>query len=72
MDEKIFVLVLFCHQLSFFMKVVTGWGTLSQGGAQPTVLQAATVPTMSNAQCGSILTLYSASQITPRMLCAGR
>merc|ERR1719154_70356 len=50
--------------------VVSGWGTLSSGGGQPTVLQETTVNTMSNNECCAINTAYSCSDITPRMMCA--
>jgi len=50
--------------------VVSGWGTLTSGGRQPDVLQEVTVQTMSNAQCSASNTAYSASQITPQMICA--
>jgi secreted trypsin-like serine protease len=47
---------------------ITGWGTLSAGGRQPDVLQEAKVKILSNDDCKS--TGYSASQITPAMICA--
>jgi len=50
--------------------VVSGWGTLSSGGNQPTVLHEATINTMSNSQCTSRDTVYSSRDITDRMLCA--
>merc|ERR1712083_351586 len=45
--------------------IVTGWGTLSSGGSQPTTLQEVTVPTMSNTQCKA--TSYSSNSITSNM-----
>ena len=47
---------------------VSGWGTLSSGGGQPTVLHSVHVPGITNAVCED---LYGASQITNEMLCAG-
>jgi trypsin len=46
--------------------IVTGWGTLSSGGASPDELRQVTVPVVSNATCSS-----QVSGITPQMLCAG-
>jgi len=47
---------------------VSGWGTLSQGGSQPSVLQKVNVNTMSNNQCRA--TGYGNSDITNPMICA--
>jgi trypsin len=49
---------------------VTGWGTLSSGGSQPSVLYEVDLNTQSNAQCTSFLTAYSSSDITSNMICA--
>jgi len=49
---------------------VTGWGTLSSGGSQPSVLYEVDVNTKSNAQCTSSSTAYSAPDITSNMICA--
>ncbi|XP_064089876.1 trypsin-1-like [Macrobrachium nipponense] len=46
---------------------VTGWGTLSSGGPQPTMLYEAVVPTMTNAKCNTLLN----NQVTANMICAG-
>ena len=46
---------------------VSGWGTLSSGGSQPTVLHSVDVPGISNADCNQA---YS-GDITTNMLCAG-
>ena len=45
---------------------VSGWGTLSSGGGQPSVLHKVNVPGITNAQCGQ-----QYSGITSAMLCAG-
>ena len=45
---------------------VSGWGTLSSGGSQPTVLHSVDVPGITNAQCGQAY-----SGIRNAMLCAG-
>ena len=45
---------------------VSGWGTLSSGGGQPTVLHSVDVPGITNSQCNQ---LYGS--ITNAMLCAG-
>ncbi|XP_066973552.1 trypsin-1-like [Macrobrachium rosenbergii] len=47
---------------------VTGWGTLSSGGTQPTMLYEAVVPTMTNAKCNTLLS----NQVTVNMICAGK
>ena len=48
---------------------VSGWGTLSSGGSQPTVLHSVDVPGITNAQCGQA---YSGqATIRTAMLCAG-
>jgi len=49
---------------------VTGWGTLSSGGSQPSVLYEADINTISNAVCSGSSTVYSSSDITQNMLCA--
>jgi len=49
----------------------TGWGTLSSGGSQPSVLQEVDVTVLSNQDCRSGATSYSSSQISDNMLCAG-
>jgi len=46
---------------------VTGWGTLSSGGNQPTVLQEVDVTVTSNADCKNA---YGPSAITDLMMCA--
>merc|ERR1719354_1377692 len=50
--------------------VVSGWGTLSSGGRQPSVLQETTVNTMANSACCSFDKAYSCTDITARMMCA--
>jgi len=50
--------------------VVSGWGTLSSGGSQPTILHEVTLQTMTNAQCTGSSTVYSSGSITNQMLCA--
>ena len=47
---------------------VSGWGTLSSGGGQPTVLHSVNVPGITNDACK---TQYGSSRITNNMLCAG-
>ena len=47
---------------------VSGWGTLSSGGGQPTELHSVTVPGISNIACEAS---YGSSRITNNMLCAG-
>ena len=47
---------------------VSGWGTLSSGGSQPTVLHSVNVPGITNDLCK---TRYGSSRITNQMLCAG-
>ena len=46
---------------------ITGWGTLSSGGAQPDVLMEATVPLVSDAACNASYP----GEIGDSMLCAG-
>jgi len=46
---------------------ITGWGTLSFGGSQPTTLQEAEVTVMSNTECAL---QYGSGMIRPSMLCA--
>ncbi|KAK8390964.1 hypothetical protein O3P69_016961 [Scylla paramamosain] len=48
---------------------VSGWGTLSSGGSQPTTLHQVRVKTMTNEQCKN--TDYSDDSITNNMICAG-
>lgn len=48
--------------------VITGWGTLTEGGSLPSQLQAVRVPVVSNADCDAA---YGAGSITDRMMCAG-
>ena len=45
---------------------VIGWGTLSEGGSQPSTLQQASIPIISNDDCNKA---YN-NGITPRMICA--
>ena len=47
---------------------VVGWGTTSEGGTQPSTLQQATIPIISNDQCNEAY--KSMTSITPRMICA--
>lgn len=49
---------------------VTGWGTLSFGGEQPSKLNEVNVETMSNSQCTSPSTAYGPGDITTQMICA--
>jgi len=49
--------------------VVAGWGALSEGGSQATVLMEATLTAISNSACGSDF-IYDKSLITDNMLCA--
>ena len=49
---------------------VTGWGTLSSGGSQPSVLQKVDVNTRSNAQCTDSSTAYRPGDISGAMICA--
>jgi len=49
--------------------VVAGWGALSEGGSQATVLMEATLTAISNSACGSDF-IYDKSLITGNMLCA--
>merc|ERR1712172_427605 len=46
---------------------VTGWGTLSSGGSQPTVLQEVDVTVTTNTACKNA---YGSSMITANMICA--
>lgn len=48
--------------------VVSGWGTLSEGGDIPSVLQKTIVPVMSEKDCKNI---YGKHDIDSTMLCAG-
>merc|ERR1712126_516589 len=50
---------------------VSGWGTLQQGGSQPSVLQEVSINTMTNAQCTSSPMKYPSNYIFSNMLCAG-
>ena len=47
---------------------VSGWGTLSAGGSQPTELHSVNVPGITNDACKA---KYGSSSITNKMLCAG-
>ena len=47
------------------LATVTGWGTLSSGGSQPTTLQEVEVTVTTNAQCNSAY-----GSITSNMVCA--
>ena len=47
------------------LATVTGWGTLSSGGSQPTVLQEVDVTVTTNADCNSAY-----GSITNNMVCA--
>jgi trypsin len=49
--------------------LVTGWGTLSEGGSSPISLRKVTVPLVSTTNCND-LNSYN-GQITARMICAG-
>lgn len=49
--------------------IVTGWGTLKEGGDVSNTLQQVTVPIISNKECRQ--TGYSSARITDNMLCAG-
>jgi len=49
---------------------VTGWGTLSSGGSQPSVLYEVDVNTQSNSRCSGSATAYSSNDITSNMICA--
>lgn len=50
--------------------IVTGWGTLSEGGSSPDRLQQVTVPILSNSECNGAYSPHGQS-ITSRMICAG-
>merc|ERR1712128_316289 len=50
--------------------IVTGWGTLSSGGSQPSVLYEVDVNTQSNSRCSGSATAYSSNDITSNMICA--
>ncbi|CRL05277.1 CLUMA_CG018008, isoform A [Clunio marinus] len=49
--------------------IVTGWGTLKEGGDVSNTLQEVVVPIMTNSECKA--TGYASSRITENMLCAG-
>jgi trypsin len=49
------------------LATVTGWGTLSSGGSQPTVLQEVDVTVTTNTACENA---YGSSMITANMICA--
>ena len=51
--------------------VASGWGTLSSGGRQPSILMEVSLDTMSNSECTNNNN-YSGQQITANMICAGR
>jgi secreted trypsin-like serine protease len=57
-------------EYEFKAAVVSGWGTLTSGGYQPTVLQETTVTTMPNSKCCASDTAYSCTDLTARMMCA--
>ncbi|XP_015609258.1 trypsin alpha-3 [Cephus cinctus] len=40
------------------MAVITGWGTLTQGGSTPTVLQTVSVPIVSKSSCNSAYSMW--------------
>merc|ERR1711942_613897 len=48
--------------------IVSGWGTLSEGGSTPDVLQKVSVPIVTDDECRDA---YGASQIEDSMICAG-
>merc|ERR1719317_812311 len=48
--------------------IVSGWGTLSEGGSTPDVLQKVAVPIVSDEECRDA---YGASEIDDSMICAG-
>merc|ERR1712055_1264948 len=48
--------------------LVSGWGTLTEGGQTPTILQKVTVPLVSDDACRDA---YGASSILDSMMCAG-
>ncbi|XP_069162462.1 transmembrane protease serine 9-like [Procambarus clarkii] len=48
--------------------IVTGWGTTSEGGSTPDVLQKVTIPIVTDAECRDD---YGASEILDSMICAG-
>ena len=48
--------------------LVSGWGTLTEGGATPTILQKVEVPIVSDAECRDYYGYYSVSD---SMICAG-
>lgn len=48
--------------------VVSGWGTLTEGGSSSSQLQVVDVPLVSLEECRAA---YGASAITDRMVCAG-
>ncbi|XP_071524797.1 trypsin-1-like [Panulirus ornatus] len=48
--------------------VVSGWGTTTEGGSSPNVLQQVTVPIVSDAECRDA---YGQNEIDDSMICAG-
>lgn len=50
------------------VSIVSGWGTLSEGGSSATTLQVVEVPIISLANCRAA---YGPDFVTERMLCAG-
>ncbi|KAF5281905.1 hypothetical protein FQR65_LT14489 [Abscondita terminalis] len=48
--------------------VVSGWGTLSEGGSTSQILQEVSLPRVSDQSCGNA---YGSSKITQRMFCFG-
>jgi len=51
--------------------VVSGWGTQSESGSQPSTLLEVNVDTMTNAQCTTSPMQYNPSWIFSNMICAG-
>ena len=49
--------------------IVSGWGTLTEGGSSSNVLQYVNVPTVTDAHCRED---YGESQIDDSMICAGK
>jgi len=48
----------------------TGWGTLSSGGSQPSILQEVDLTVLTKAQCIQPAAVYSSNQISNSMVCA--
>ncbi|XP_015608190.1 trypsin-1-like [Cephus cinctus] len=51
------------------MAVITGWGTLTQGGSTPTVLQTVSVPNVSKSSCNSAYSMWGGLPLF--QICAG-